>query len=84
MGILVKVVLALLIVLSVATILATPDPTDDVMGVLHQQHMVLAQLVFLGLIHIVPLLITSSSVPDTPAEAPPSLNLLDLVCVRLC
>ena len=83
-GIFVKVLVALLIVVAVATILVTPNPKDDVVGVLHRFHAVMAQVAFLGLSHILPLLITSSLLKDTPAEVIPCLNVLDLVCVRLC
>lgn len=82
MGTFVKVAVALLIVVSVATILVTPDPTDDVMGVMHQHQVPTVSLV--SLIHGVSLPATPSLVSDAAPEELHSPDLLDLVCVRLC
>jgi hypothetical protein len=74
----------MLIIVSVAGILITPDSADDVDGALQRQHLVKAQMVS----------ISSSQYqflfPAIPLYAPLALNrlipsnLLDLVCVRLC
>jgi len=83
-GTFVKLAIGLLVILSVVTILVTPDPTDDVMGVLHQHQAVIAPLVFLSLIHSVALSVTSALGNDAASEELHSSELLDLVCVRLC
>jgi hypothetical protein len=78
-----KVVLGLVIVLSVTTILLTPDPTDDVMGILHQQHVMAIQPVLLSAVQV--FVATSLvRVSDELVEVPLSVDLLDLVCTRLC
>jgi hypothetical protein len=74
----------MLIIVSVAGILITPDFADDVDGVLQRQNLAKAQMVS----------ISSSQYqflfPAIPLCAPVPLNrlmlsnLLDLVCVRLC
>jgi hypothetical protein len=78
-----KVVLGLMIILSVTTILLTPDPNDDVMGILHQQHVMAVQPVLLSMVQV---FITSSLVriSEEFVEVPLSVDLLDLVCTRLC
>jgi hypothetical protein len=83
-GTFVKVAVALLIVVSVATILVTPDPTDDVIGVVHQHQGPAVYLVFLNLIHGITLSVTSLLLSDAAPEELHSPDLLDLVCVRLC
>jgi hypothetical protein len=83
-GTFVKVAIALLIVVSVATILATPDPTDDVLGVVHQHHVTTFHLVFLTLIYGLSLAVTSALGNDASSEELRSPDLLDLVCARLC
>jgi hypothetical protein len=83
-GTFVKVAVGLLIIVSVVTILVTPDPTDDVMGVMHQHQVASFHLVFLNLIHGVALPVTSLLGNDASPEELHSPDLLDLVCVRLC
>jgi hypothetical protein len=83
-GTFVKAVVGLLIIVSVATILVTPDPTDDVMGVVHQHQILTAQLVFLNLVPGVLMAMSSIGGNDVVAEELHSPDLLDLVCVRLC
>ena len=78
-----KLVLGLLVILSITTILISPDPTDDVLGVMHQQHVLTAQPVLLGLIQAAPSP-TAIVLASDSAEIPPSGDLLDLVCTRLC
>jgi hypothetical protein len=83
-GTFVKVVIALLIIVSVVTILVTPDPTDDVLGVVHQHHVATFHLVLLTLIYGLFLAVTSALGNDATSEELRSPDLLDLVCVRLC
>jgi hypothetical protein len=83
-GTLVKVIVGLLIILAVTTILVTPDPSDDVMGVVHPHNAVHAQLVFLSLIHDVPLLTGSLVVRENEPQAIHPTDVVDLVCARLC
>lgn len=79
-----KVGLAIVIVVSVASILITPDPSDDVDGALQRQHFVKATVVPISASQ------SGSLLPVTLGFAPVALrrsalaNLLDLVCVRLC
>ena len=81
-----KFLICLLLIVSVATILITPDQNDDVPGVLHhvikfQKLMAAAVATLPGTVPVLsgkmfaPLL--SSREPDTP-------QLLTLLCVRLC
>ena len=77
-----KLVLGLLIVLSITTILISPDPNDDILGVLHQQHVLTAQPTFVALLPVA-VSIVAFAVPDESAEPLVSANLLDLVCIRL-
>jgi hypothetical protein len=79
----VKVTVIVIAVLAVAAILVTPDPRDDVLGVLHK-----AQLSALHLSGaVLPLLLLSpilTMAQPAPSYHPDSSGLLDLVCVRLC
>jgi hypothetical protein len=79
----VKVALILIVVVAVATILVTPDPKDDVPGVLHK-----AQVYGLSLSSAVlqPLAVSPARAMAhlVPFYQPDSSGLLDLVCVRLC
>jgi hypothetical protein len=81
----VQIVVCVLLIVSVATILITPDPTDDVPGVLH--HTLKFQKIFAvwvsGIISVSPLSLRSSAafVSSRAPDAPP---LLTLLCVRLC
>jgi hypothetical protein len=79
-----KVGLAIVIVVSVASILITPDPSDDVNGVLQQRHAVKAAVVAVSIL-------PSSEAPRFPirsasvgAQLMNRLNVLDLACVLLC
>jgi hypothetical protein len=78
-----KVVLGLMIILSVTTILLTPDPNDDVMGILHQQHVMAVQPVLLSVVQVF-IASTLVRISDELVEVPLSVDLLDLVCTRLC
>jgi hypothetical protein len=79
-----KVGLAIVIVVSVASVLITPDPSDDVDGVIATNN--------LRKVTVVPISASQSQSlpPVTFRFAPVALhhsatyNVLDLVCVRLC
>ena len=83
MGRLVRVGIVVLAVVAIATVLATPDPTDDVSGVLNG-----AQIHF-SLLCIGPLLVTATNLSHyidsslNSVHNDPSL-LIDAICVRLC
>jgi hypothetical protein len=79
-----KVGLAIVIVVSVASILITPDPSDDVNGVLQQRHAVKAAVVAVSIL-------PSSAAPrfsirhaSVGAQRINRPNVLDLACVLLC
>ena len=81
----IQIVVCLLLIVSVATILITPDQTDDVPGVLH--HLAKFQKIFAAwaiLFAPTTLLANRAYAPDVsvrPLDTPP---LLTLLCVRLC
>ena len=79
-----KTAITLVVIVSVATILVSPDTTDDIDGVLQHHFLFTAHLVFhtvLGSITRLSLHLFSSDLAIHRLEC---LNLLDLVCVRLC
>ncbi len=81
----IKVVVCLLLIVSVATILITPDQSDDVPGVLH--HIVKLQkfiAVWAGLFTSQTLIASQSFTPVVPARAPDPPEILTLLCVRIC
>lgn len=85
MGRAVQTAILLLIVVALFTVLVTPDPSDDVKGVLHKIHLELAVL-----LHCVHLQHVRSD-PGTIAAGLATLfrkslvsELLDLNCARLC
>jgi len=82
-GTFLKTAVALLVIVSVATVLVTPDNRDDVDGLL-RQHVLLAQPAFHALLHIVSRLSLGICCHDLALHRLECLNLLDLVCVRLC
>ena len=77
------VFLALLVVIAVATIVITPDPTDDVDGILRSHHPLRSPSlgesvgVWLVLFSLAALDASSPSIPTTP-------NLLRLICTSRC
>ncbi len=80
----IRIILAVVIVVSVASILITPDPSDDVRGVLQQKHMVKATVVPFSVLQ-------SRFLPHFSVRFAPVVwqrlvqsSLLHLVCVRLC
>jgi hypothetical protein len=80
-----KIGIALLALVAVATVLITPDPTDDVQGVVHH----LAKLQKLAVVASIPIKALAASQIGTIVSADflmnlPTASLLDLVCARLC
>ena len=79
-----KVGLAIIIIVSVASVLITPDPSDDVDGVIARHTFVNATVVPISASQ------SHSLPPVTFWFAPVAMhrsaahNVLDLVCVRLC
>lgn len=80
----IRIILAVVIVVSVASILITPDPSDDVSGVLQQKHLVKATVVPLSVLQ-------ARFPPHFPVRFAPVVSqrlvqssLLHLVCVQLC
>ena len=78
-----SVFLALLVVIAVATIVITPDPTDDVDGILRSRHPLGSPSlgesvgVSLALSALAALDASSPPIPTTP-------NLLHLICISRC
>ena len=83
-----RIVLVVLVIFSIAYVLITPDPTDDVDGVLRPNHQAKAQrLVGLSLPQFQVLVIIAFllSLPSTrSAQRLTTSELLDLVCVCRC
>jgi hypothetical protein len=79
-----RVVFALLIIVSVATILITPDPSDDVLGVLHQHHSFTPLAVVIGFEHEIAVVRSSAPNHDVLAAPPRLEDLLEMVCTHLC
>lgn len=80
----IKIVVCLLLIVSVATILITPDQTDDVPGVIH--HIVKLQkfmAVWAGLFNSAAVFAGQSFTPVVPARTPDPPEILTLLCVRL-
>ena len=83
-----RIVLVALVIFSIAYVLITPDPADDVDGVLRPNHQTKAQrLVGLSLPQFQVLVIIAFllSMPSTrSAQRLTTSELLDLVCVCRC
>ena len=79
-----KIGLAIVIILAVARILITPDPTDDVNGVLQQRHLVKATVVLLFAVQSQPTPPSTVGLPRLRFQPPIQNNRLDLTCVLLC
>jgi hypothetical protein len=84
MGGLAKVGVAIVIVVAVAGILITPDPSDDVNGILQQRHVVKSTLVSLPAApsYFVPLVAVRHARFTSQKLGRPLL--LDRICVLLC
>jgi hypothetical protein len=78
-----KLVLVLLVIISVATILITPDPSDDVDGLLHHGHS-LAFFPFFGRVDQLVRLFLPEVSHEAFKPPPRSADLLELVCTHLC
>ena len=83
-----RIVLAVVVIFSIAYVLITPDPTDDVDGVLPPNHQAKAQsLVSLSVPQLQLLVIVAFLLfmPSTrSAQRLTTSELLDLVCVCRC
>jgi Na+/proline symporter len=80
-----KVVVALLVITAVATVLISPDPSDDVAGILHQ-HLKLQKLTPIVIEPLDALAGASLGVmlAALRASASSPLDVVALTCVRLC
>jgi hypothetical protein len=79
--------LAVVVVLSCATVLITPDPGDDINGILHQHHSVKGhKLLAAPYAQLRPFALATfqSFNPLIPTLRSSTPRLLALVCVRLC
>jgi len=83
-----RVALAVVVIFSIAYVLITPDPTDDVEGVLRPNDWAKAQRIVSLLplprspvLVIVPFL---SSIPPSAIQRLTTSELLDLVCICRC
>jgi hypothetical protein len=78
---------ALLMIVSCATVLVTPDPLDDINGILHLHHSVkVHKLLAVPLGELRPFVLAAfrSFNPLSPVLHSNSPRFLALVCVRLC
>lgn len=82
-----KIGLALLVIVAVATVLITPDPTDDVCGIVHGHTLLkLQRLAAVVGAYVTPTtsVIAASLTHPAFASDPATPDLLALVCTRLC
>jgi len=82
-----RIALAVIAIFSIAYVLITPDPTDDVDGVLRPHHTAKAQrIVSLPLAQSPILVVASFLLPIRPSgvQRLATSELLDLVCVCRC
>lgn len=77
------VLIALLVVTAVATVLITPDPTDDVHAVMRSHQALHAPAVALLLVPLLALLITPKQHGSQMANAA-SVKSLQLLCICRC
>jgi hypothetical protein len=79
-----KVVVVLLVIAAVATVLISPDPTDDVTGVLHQHLKLpkLAAILNLSIRLAEGSLATAATISEGAHGSVHDLS--SLLCVRLC
>ena len=78
-----SILLALLLVLALANVLVTPNPTDDVRGVVHAHRTLTASFVVLALGLSLAVILTMHS-NDSTHLVVSSLNLLELLCTCRC
>jgi hypothetical protein len=82
-----RIALVVVVILSIAYVLITPDPTDDVDGILQQHHSAKAQRVVSLPLEESPILVVAPFyLPMRPSGAQRLItsDLLDLVCVCRC
>jgi hypothetical protein len=82
-----RVALVVVAIFSIAYVLITPAPTDDVDGVLRLNHSAKAQGIVSLPLPLSPILVIAPSLLSTPRSATQRLTtseLLDLVCVCRC
>lgn len=77
------VLVALLIVVALATVLVTPDPTDDVHAVMHSHKTMHVPAIALFLPPVLALLITGRS-PGSQSANAASAKSLQLLCTCRC
>lgn len=76
-----RVILIIVMVSAVATVLVTPDPSDDIQGLLHQPHVQIS----LGILCTQTISLNANE-PFRPSfsSSSRSSELEDLLCVRIC
>jgi hypothetical protein len=82
-----RVALVVVAIFSIAYVLITPTPTDDVDGVLRLNHSAKAQGIVRLPLPLSPVLVIAPSLLSTPRSSTQRLTtseLLDLVCVCRC
>jgi len=79
-----RLVVLLLVVAAVVTILLTPTPNDDVLGVMHRNHSALAVVVAIGLLQAAVLIRSRHYPQNNSSRLSLSSNILELVCQHLC
>ena len=79
-----KVGLVIVIIASVASIVITPDPSDDVDGVLQRHHPVRVTAVPISTSQSQSVLHITLWFAPLAVHRSAQVKLLDLVCVRLC
>jgi len=83
MGQFFRAFVVIVVAVALATVLLTPDPNDDVNGLLHQQHVkffLALQGLFLQAVESY----ASVCAADMISSSSRALELVDLNCVRLC
>ena len=82
-----QIVVVFAVVLSVAYVLITPDPTDDIEGILQSSHPLTAHRVIgVSVPHFQMLTIVLAPLPKVPTfiKCVTTSELLDLTCVYRC
>ena len=74
----------MLIIVSLATILITPDPSDDLVGVLHQHHSLTPLAVVMGFVHEIAVVRSNALRHDMSATPSRFEDLLEKGCTLLC
>jgi len=79
-----KILVCVLLILSVATILITPDQSDDIPGVLHHVSKIKLLAVWAFIQGPLTVISAQSNRPALSPRNPDPPELLTLFCVRLC